>query len=495
MNGPGRGRLDPRRGGLRRQTARGTMVNAAFLVGVNTLALLKGFIVVAFIAPEDYGLWGVLTISMGTILWLRQIGISDKYIQQDDDDQQLAFQRAFTLELAFTALFTLLLAIAVPLIALVYGHGELLAPGFVALLAMPAFALHAPLWIFYRRMEFVRQRTLQAIDPIVSFVVTIGACAAGAGYWGLLAGAIAGPWAAALVAVRASPYPLRLRWDGASLREYASFSWPLALTSGAGIVLAQGTVLAGEAELGLAGVGAITLASGIVQYADRVDQIITQTMYPAMTSVKERIDLLYESFVKSNRLTLMWGAPFGVGIALFAADLVHFVLGDKWRGAIGLLQAFGLIAAVNHIAFNWSAFYKARGDTRPAAVISLVLITAFFGAVLPGILIWGLDGLAGGMAILVTASMAARLHYVRRLFPDFHVVRYAIRGLAPTVPAAAVVLAVRALEWTDRTGAVAAGELVLFVAVCAAFTVLFERPLLREALGYLGRPSGAVPAP
>lgn len=485
-------RADPGRGGLRAQTARGTMVNAAFLIGVNTLALLKGFVVVAFLAPEDYGLWGVLTISMGTILWLRQIGISDRYIQQDEADQELAFQRAFTLELAFTGLFTLLLAIAVPVIALVYGHDELLAPGFVALLAMPAFALHAPLWIFYRRMEFVRQRTLQAVDPIVSFVVTISACAAGAGYWGLLAGAIAGPWAAALVAVRACPYPLRIRWDVGSLRQYAAFSWPLALTSGAGIVLAQGTILAGEAKLGLAGAGAITLASTIVQYADRVDQIVTQTMYPAITAVKDRADLLFESFVKSNRLALMWGAPFGIAVALFAGDIVHFVLGDKWSGAIGLLQAFGVIAAVNHVAFNWGAFYKARGDTRPAAVVSGVLIASFFAAVLPGILLWGLDGLAAGMGVLVAASMAARLYYVGRLFPAFRFVAYTARSLAPTVPAAAAVLAVRAAESGERAAGLAAAELALFALVCAAGTFLFERALLREALGYL-RPAVTAP--
>ena len=32
-------------------------------------------------------------------------------------------------------------------------------------------------------------------------------------------------------------------------------------------------------------------------------------------------------------------------MALFAGDIVHFVIGDKWELAIGLLQAFGLIAA------------------------------------------------------------------------------------------------------------------------------------------------------
>ena len=39
--------------------------------------------------------------------------------------------------------------------------------------------------------------------------------------------------------------------------------------------------------------------------------------------MKDRKDLLLEAFVKSNRLGLMWGMPFGVALALFAADLVR----------------------------------------------------------------------------------------------------------------------------------------------------------------------------
>jgi polysaccharide transporter, PST family len=479
------GRFTLRGRSLREHTARGAVVNAAFLVAVNTLAVLRGFVVVAFLTPAEFGLWGVLTVSMGMILWLKQVGISDRYIQQDEPDQELAFHKAFTLEAIFTGIFTLILAVAVPVIALVYGEPKLLVAGFIALLVMPALALQSPLWVFYRRMEFLRQRSLQAVEPLVTTVVTIGLAAAGAGFWALLWGAIAGSWASALAAVHASPFKLAWRFDRSTVRQYVNFSWPLLAATSADMLIALGTVYVGQAKLGLAGAGAITLASQVTQYADRVDQIVTQTMYPAICAVRDRTDLLFESFLKSNRLALMWGAPFGIALALFAADLVHFGIGDKWAGAVTLLQAFGLIAALNHIAFNWGAFYRARGDTRPAAVVAAVLAGMFVAVVVPCMLLWGLDGLAAGMAALVLAGMAARLHYVGRLFPAFRFMRYAARALAPTVPAAGLVLAARAAESGTRTLGEALGELVLFGLVCAAATWLLERALLREAFGYL----------
>ena len=147
--------------------------------------------------------------------------------------------------------------------ALVYGRPELLAPGFALALILPANVLQAPLWVFYREMRFVRQRTLQAVEPIVGAVVAIVLAAAGAGYWALLGGAIAGAYAAALAAFLARPYPLRLRWSPGALRSYASFSWPLLLTAGSGLVLAQLSILLSERHLGLAAAGAVTLAATV----------------------------------------------------------------------------------------------------------------------------------------------------------------------------------------------------------------------------------------
>jgi len=101
-----------------------------------------------------------------------------------------------------------------------------------------------------------------------------------------------------------------------------SFSGPLVVAGLSAIVLMQASILVGELATGLAGVGAIALAASISQLTDRLDAIITQTLYPAVCAVADRTELLFETFVKSNRLALMWAMPFGLGLALFAPDLV-----------------------------------------------------------------------------------------------------------------------------------------------------------------------------
>ena len=106
-------------GDLRGLAARGTIVNAAFEIALNSLALVKGFVVAAFLSRSEYGIWGILVVVLVSLLWLNQVGIGDKYVQQREGDQALAFQKAFALELVFNALFRVVLVGALPLVALV----------------------------------------------------------------------------------------------------------------------------------------------------------------------------------------------------------------------------------------------------------------------------------------------------------------------------------------------------------------------------------------
>src|SRR6266567_1073148 len=72
---------------LRQHTARGTIINAAFLIALSSLGLLKGFVVAAFLSRGDYGIWGILVVGLATLSWLKGSAIGDKFVQQGEDDQ------------------------------------------------------------------------------------------------------------------------------------------------------------------------------------------------------------------------------------------------------------------------------------------------------------------------------------------------------------------------------------------------------------------------
>jgi PST family polysaccharide transporter len=319
---------------------------------------------------------------------------------------------------------------------------------------------------------------------VVSLAVALGLALAGAGYWSLVAGTLAGAYATAIAATVTSPYPLRWRYDRTALRSYFSFSWPLLVAAFGGMVISQASMLATEAKLGLAAVGAVTLAVTVSQFSDRIDGLISGTLYPAVAAVKDRTETLYESFVKSNRLALMWAVPFGVGLTLFAPLLVEAVGKREWEPATVLLQAFGLTAAVSHIGFNWGVYFRARGETRPMAVAQVVAAVVFVAGVIPLLDAYGLDGFAVAIGLQVLAHLAVRAFFLRRLFAGFGFLRHALRAFLPTVPAVAAVLAIRAAAPGGGT-ALSLAEAAVYLAVTAVSTWRLEGALLREAAGYL----------
>lgn len=473
--------------GLRAHTVRGTLINAGFSIGLAWLGLLRRFLVAAFLTAQEYGLWGVLLVVLSTVVFLKEVGIGDKYVQQNDVDQELAFQKAFTLEVIVSlAIFVVLLA-SLPLFAVMYDEPAMIGPGVALAFMVPISLFSFPRLVFYRRMQYARQRLLEAINPVVGLVVTLGLGIAGAGYWALIGGALAGALTAAIVTTAVSPYKLRLRYDRGTLRTYTRFSWPLLVGHSTGLVTLQATMLAGKYSVGLAGIGVIGLASVFTSLADRVQQIITRTLYPAICAVADRMELLYESFVKSNRLGIMWGVPFALGLTLFAHDLVHLLLGERWSAAIPLLQGFGVAVAISQIGFNWTAFMRARNDTRGIAVVAVGGMVASLALSVPALLLWGLEGFVWSQIARAVVMLLLRGIYLRRMFHGFSLFRHVARGFAPSLPAVGLVLAARLAESGGRPAALVLTELAAYLAVTVWLTWVFERELVREIAGYLRR--------
>lgn len=96
--------------------------------------------------------------------------MDDKYIQQDAEDQERAFQLAFTLQLVLSSAFVVLIVLAI-LYALACGNWEVVLPGVGPRARDARYRVPGTLWTYYRRLDYLRQRQLQMADPVVRLVV------------------------------------------------------------------------------------------------------------------------------------------------------------------------------------------------------------------------------------------------------------------------------------------------------------------------------------
>jgi len=325
--------------------------------------------------------------------------------------------------------------------------------------------------------------------------VSVPLLLAGVGVWALVIGPFCAHVAAVAAATAVSPYRMRPRFERAAARRYLRFSWPVFATAVAALAVAQGQVaLFGLSDDGLAAAGWITLAATLTRYADRADQIVATTIYPAIVRVRDRVAVLEELFAKSNRLTLMWAFPFGAGLALFGSDLVGFVLGDEWEPAVVLIGGLAIATALQQLGYNWFAFYRARGESRPQAVESAWFAGSFAALVVPATLAWGSWGFVAGRLACTACVLAVRRRYVLRLLPGARLGAIALRAALPVLAASVPVLVLRVALWGgERPLSQALAELALWLAGLVLATRRLEAGLLGELWGYL-RPGGERPA-
>ena len=471
---------------LRERTARGGAFNALFLGSVQGLLLVQGVVVTALLGPVAIGLYAIVSTIAVTFLELKKAGVDEAFVQQDEPDQQAEFKKAFTVELGFALVCSLGIAISAPILTVLFDDDRLL-PLTLAVAYLPvAFAFHAPMWVFFRRMDFVRLRLLEGIVPLVTFFVTVPLAIAGVGVWSLVIGPIVGNTVAIVAAMIASPLTVGLDFDRTAIRRYLNFTWPIFASAAALLAVQGGQLLAFNIDGGIAAAGFVTLAFTFTRYGQRANQILTATIYPAAVAIRDKLSTLEELFVKSNRMMLLWSLPVCAVFVLFAEDLVDFILGSEWEPAILLLQGLGVAAAFEQLGYNWFSFFRARGDSRPQAIESAVMVAGFLVFAVPALFIWGFWGFIAGRVAGTLVQLAVRQAYLRRLFPKVNLAAIGARALAPVLAGAAAAVGLRLALWGgDRTAVQAIAELALFVGVTGLATWLTERLLLRELLGYL----------
>ncbi|WP_320671665.1 oligosaccharide flippase family protein [Patulibacter defluvii] len=471
--------VDLGRRSLREHATRGVLISGVWMAIMGAVQTGRNMVLPAIVGPAEYGLWGALLVAGALLAAFRTTGANEIFVGQNEDDQERAFQRVFAIEVTVNALLMVVTIAVAPLLALMYGDDRLLLLGMATALAWPAQTLQAPLWLLNRRMAFGKLRLIQSVDPVIGTIVAIGLAVAGFGAWAIVLGILVGAWATALIAIATSPYRLRPRFDREALRRYGGISVPLWLSAVTASLVSLGLMVLARWEIGLVAVGAVTLASNLTFFAQRIDQAVSTVLYPAIAAAQDKPDVLHETFGKSNRVGLAWAIPVASLLLIFGPELVPLLYGERWNDAVPIVQWFAVAVAVAHLGTNWWQYELVQGNARPMAVNGVMALVFFAVLQVPAVLLWGLEGLAISAVAQALGQLVVRTVYVRRRFGHWSPTALALRSLLPVLPASVVGWAMLQLDVPLGPSLAAFGILM------AAGTLVFERALVREIAGYL----------
>ena len=399
------------------------------------------------------------------------------------------YNTAWSLGFGRGLLIGLVFALAAPFAASAYNEPRLEG-------VMLAFAVSAVLSGLQNPKLVVLQKQLsfhqEAIRSISSMLLHVGVSIAVAivfrSHWALVAGMLTGQVATVILSYTLVPFRPTLGWK--HLKELWSFSMWMSLGQIVNTLNYRFDQLLVGSFLGRADLGLYTVGSRLaIMPGQEIVRPLTKTLYPAFSLTSHDPERLQRAYRRVQGVVTAIALPASVGFCLIADPAVRLFLGEKWLGAIPVVQLVAATYSIGTFGSLVTPLGMAKGQTRLLFVRTLQKFAMRVPLIALGLFLGGLMGLlycrmiAGVIGVIVDMAMISRISNIG-LIEQLRANQRAI--LSTTAMVLAIVLFhALALFATDNQG----------LALTLIATILLAVPVYAASLWLLWRAAGRPDGP
>lgn len=390
----------------------------ALRIGERSLGLVRTIILARLLAPVDFGLFGVAVVTLTVLDLLSQAGLSRALVQRRGDITRY-LNTVWTVQVTRGLLVAALLALAAVPAARFFEQPAASALMWTLALAMAIEGLaNVGVLNLERDLEF-RGRFLHLFSgSIADFVVAVSAALLIGNAWALAYGYLAGASVRAGVSYLVHPYRPRLAFDrlmAAELWGYGRWVWlgtilVLLATQGDDLFVAKALGLTALALYQMAYLFSNSLATEIVH-------VISGVTFPAFSEVQKRPGQLLRSFLISFDVNLSLLLPATTGILLLGSDFVRIALGEQWMGMVTTLYILSGAGLARAILATGASLLHAVGRPDVEVRVNAVRVVALAAVLWPLGWKYGIEGVAGAVAVSVGAALPVWWYALRKAIP------------------------------------------------------------------------------
>lgn len=435
-------------------------------LAVRSIGFVSTIILARLLVPADFGLVAIATMMVAMLELLGELSFETFLIRERDPTRD-DYDTAWTLMVLRGVVTGLLLLIAAPYIAEFFKDARL--EDIVRVLAALSVINGLPnigIVDFHRELRFDRDFRMTVWTRMAGFVVTVSLAVALRDYWALVIGMIFSR--AVWLMLSYTMHPFRPRFCLRGTRKIFRFSkW----------LLANNILSFAQRRSDVAVIGRFfdSASLGLYSVALEIARLITsellvpiqRVLLPGLAALVDGTDRVYRAFFDSLAVSAMLGLPLAAGVGLVADPLVRLVLGDKWLGAIPLLQILAVIGVARVFRTGINALFLA--NNRPQWTTLNALIGAAIG--LP-LIVW-----SAWQGTMMTVALAVAAGEVISTLVTYGIV-WRVFGLTPA--------AVLARVWRPVVACLAMGG--------AVYALLDAWPGAGGTLGLAAQLSGAAGA-
>ncbi len=379
---------------LKSQVVSGVRWSALSNIIKQSLRFMIMVVLARILAPEDFGLIMMTAVFTNFAELLSDLGFAGALIQRQELEER-HLSSIFWLNIAIGFALTVLFALLAPLVAWFYNE-PLLVPLTIAIafnFVISSFN-DVQTVLLRRDLAFRRQAIISNTAMVFGGVMGIMLALTGFGVWSLVLKNLIQHLIEVVVMWFTTRWRPKLLFDRSAVRELMGFSvnltgfqalayWSRNLD---GLLIGR---FIDSVNLGLYNRAYSTMALPITQ----LKRTISVVMFPTLARIQDDHPRVKKIALRTHRLIGLVTIPMLIGLALVAEPFMLAVYGQKWAGAIPVLQILCLAGLPQPLTAvtDWVFLSQGRMDIqlRWAFISTGVMLVSFLVGVN-----WGITGVA-----------------------------------------------------------------------------------------------------
>ena len=471
------------KGSTYKHMLRGSLWAVGQNFSIRFIGLFNTIVLARLLAPDDFGLITMATMVIGFINSFVDLGPATLLMRQPQATRDHC-DTVWTITFLRGIFVALVLVAISPWVADYFREQRVIAITLIlAANSVLANSFSVGLILLRKELHFATEFYFNLASRLVVLAVTLSLAFWLRSYWAIVAGALAGNIFGLALSFKIHPY--RARFSLAKASEYLKFSLAM-------IPLNIGFYFTARVDAFVVGRVSTAAVLGVYNIAAELATMLTfdlmqqisRGLYPNFAKLLNDRPKLIEAYLGAISALATLSIAFGLGLWAVSDDFVRVVMGQKWLGAIPLLQWLAIAGTLRGIDHSlWAGIFTVSGYERVSTALMWVRLGLYTAGAIVGGQWNGQVGVAIGIVVASALCIPLVIVCLMRCF-NLYLADF-VRALWRPVPAGFVMLAVIQLF---HPGNLPMPTLRLFIDV-AIGGLAFTATLL--ALWYVaGRPDG-----
>lgn len=324
---------------LKQKTAKGVLWSAIEQFSVQIIQFVLGLIMARILSPHDYGLVGMILVFTSIAETFVNSGFSNALIRKQNKTE-VDYSTAFYFNIVVGVVAYLLLFLLSPFIADFYN--EPLLESLTKVVSINVFI--NSLGIVQRarysiKVDFKTQAKATTTSVLFSGIIGIWMAYSGYGVWAIVWQSVIRNGLNVLLLWIFAKWLPQLQFSWQSFREMWSFGYKLLLSGLIGTIYRDVYQLIIGKVFSATDLGNYTRAKQFASFpSSNITGIIGRVTYPILSSIQDddvRLERVYRKYLRLSAFIVF---PLMVGLSALAEPLIIYILTEKWRASIILLQ-------------------------------------------------------------------------------------------------------------------------------------------------------------